>query len=162
MSSEKQNPVQKMAEIFALFYYHLTKAVIEEYGEGSVEVIKKGIRSFGLERGKNIARKVTEAGLDLTIENLDNFYDWPLAEGWNPNRHYEGGKKYSRTEVCAQAEIWKKKGWSEIGKLYCDVDPAIREGYSPNILYTRNKNLLEGDPFCASVTEYKNKTSTKQ
>jgi hypothetical protein len=161
MSVNDQNPVQRMGKFSALLYYHLTKAMIEEYGDGAKEVIKRAIHAFGLERGRNIARRVTDAGLDLTIENLDKFYDMPIKEGWSPNAQYEGGKKYSRTEACVQAEVWKEKEWPEIGRLYCDVDLAIREGYNPNLSYTPKENILKGDSFCASVTEYKNKNSIK-
>jgi hypothetical protein len=155
MSLNEPNPTQRMAKFTALLYYHLTKAMVEKYGEGAREAIKAGIRAFGIERGSNIAGQVKEAGLDLTIEHLDKFYDMPIAQGWSPNASYVEGKKYSRTEACAFAEVWKEKGWTEIGRLYCDVDPAIREGYNPNISYTPKENLLEGDSFCASETEYK-------
>ncbi len=161
MADNEQNPVQRMSKFTALLYYHLTKAMVEEYGEGARETIKKAIRAFGLERGMDIARRVTEAGLDLSIENLDQFYDMPIAQGWSPNAKFERGKKYSRTEACSFAEVWKEKGWVEIGRLYCDVDPAIREGYNPDISYAPRENLLDGDPFCASVTEYKNKNPIK-
>lgn len=157
MADRDQNPVQRMSKFTALLYYYLTKAMVEEYGEGARDVIKKAIRAFGLERGRKIAGRVTEAGLDLTIENLDKFYDMPLAEGWSPNARYEEGRKLSRTEACSFAEIWKEKKWDEIGRLYCDVDPAIREGYNPDISFTSKENLLEGDPFCASVTEYRSR-----
>lgn len=154
MTVDDQNPTQRMAKFTALLYYHLTRAIVEDYGEGAKETIKKAIRAFGLERGGNIARRAKEAGFDLSIENLDKFYDMPIAQGWSLNAKYEEGKKYSRTEACIFAEVWKEKGWTEIGRLYCNVDPAIREGYNPKISYTQKENILEGDLFCASVTEY--------
>lgn len=147
MADRDQNPVQRMSKFTALLYYHLTKAMVEEYGEGAKEVIRKAVRAFGLERGRNIARRVTEAGLDLTIENLDRFYDMPIVQGWSPNARFEEGRKYSRTEACSFAEVWKEKEWNEIGRLYCDVDPAIREGYNSGISFTPKENLLEGDPL---------------
>lgn len=155
MAVDNENPVQRMSKFTALLYYHLTKAMVDAYGDGAKEIIRTAIRSFGLERGKCIARHVKEAGLDLTIENLDRFYDMPIIQGWSPNAKYEGAIKHSRTEACTFAELWLEKSWAEIGRLYCDVDPAIREGYNPDISYVPQENILEGDPFCASVTKYR-------
>jgi len=155
MNEDQGNPVQRMARFTALLYYHLTKAMVDAYGEEAKEVIRKAIRAFGLERGREIARRVKEAGGELTMENLDRFYDMPIAQGWSPQAQFDGTKKYSRTESCTFASLWIEKGWNEIGRLYCDVDPAIREGYNSNLSYTPKENILEGDPFCASVTEYK-------
>lgn len=154
---EVRDAVGRMAEFTALLYYHLTKAIIEEYGEAAKPVIQKAIRQFGLERGRNIARKVKEDGQELTIANLDKYYDMPISQGWGPSADYEGGVKQSRTEDCTFANVWLEKSWAEVGRIYCEVDPAIREGYNPDIEYTPDRNILKGDPFCSSVTRYKDK-----
>jgi hypothetical protein len=155
MSVNEDNPIRRMSRFTALLYYHLTKAIVDEWGDGAKEVIARGIRAFGLERGRNIAGLVSQAGLELTIENLDRFYDLPITQGWSPNAQYEGERKTSRTESCTFADVWKDKDWVEVGRLYCDVDPAIREGYNPDIAYTPTSNILEGDPFCSSTTAYR-------
>ena len=157
VQQEVHEAVVRMAEFSALLYYHMAQAVLEEYGDGAKAVIKKAIREFGLERGRNIARKVREAGEEPTIANLDKYYDMPIGQGWAPSADYEGGEKHSRTEECTFANLWLEKSWAEIGRIYCEVDPAIREGYNPEIQYTPQTNILRGDPFCSSVTTYKKK-----
>ena len=154
--SEVTDAVQRMADFTALLYYHLTKATIEEYGDGAKKTIKKAIREFGLERGRNISVKVKAAGEELTIDNLDKFYDMPIAVGWGPEPKYdESGRKHSCTKSCTFADLWISKNWEEIGQIYCEVDLAIRLGYNPDIIYTPTKNILAGDPCCESITEYK-------
>ena len=154
---ETGNAVKRMAEFTALLFYHLTKAMIEEYGDDAKKVIKKAIREFGLERGRNIAQRVLEAGEELTIANLDKYYDMPISQGWGPSAEYQEEIKKSKTDSCTFADVWIRKSWESIGHIYCEVDPAIREGYNSDIEYTPDKNILLGDSFCSSVTQYKNK-----
>lgn len=154
--SEVTDAVQRMADFTALLYYHLTKAMMEDFGDSAKETINKAIKEFGLERGRNIAEKVKAAGEELTIDNLDKYYDMPIAAGWGPEPKYdESGRKHSCTKSCTFADLWLSKNWDEIGKIYCEVDPAIRLGYNPDIIYTPTKNILDGDSCCESITEYK-------
>jgi len=150
-----KDAVQNMAVHMANMYYHITKAVIEDFGDDAKKSIEKAIIEFGLERGRKIADQVKAAGLPLTIENLDRFYDIPLAEGWDLNREYENDCRHNITENCTQALVWLEKDWAEIGHIYCLVDFAIREGYSENVEFKAVKNLLKGDPYCESITVYK-------
>lgn len=147
--------IDAMAVHMANLYYYITREVIKDFGEDAKKSIERAIIEFGRERGRNIAKKVKEAGLPLTIENLDRFYDIPLAEGWNLNRTYGENCKHNITEGCTQAKVWLEKDWAEVGHIYCLVDFAIREGYSDNIEFQAVKNMLQGDPYCESHTVYK-------
>lgn len=160
-NNEVSQAIKTMAELMALMYYHVTKSVIQDFGEDAKESIRKGIRNFGYERGENIARKVKEAGEELTIENLDLFYDMPLKSGWTPDVHYDAGSRFDRTKSCTFANVWIQKNWMDVGLIYCDVDAAIREGYSKNISYEHTKTMLSGDDFCASVTRYRDSECSK-
>ena len=120
--------------------------------------IHKAIVDFGHNRGERIAAKALAAGDELTIENLDKYYDIPIAQGWDLHRTYNKDFKDNVTDSCIFAEVWIEKDWAEIGHLYCAVDIAIREGYSKNIKFIPVKNILLGDPHCQSKTIYcKNK-----
>lgn len=158
--NEVQDAVQRMAKFTAQLYYHLTKAMIEDFGEPAKKTISKGIRNFGLERGKNIAESAKKAGEKLTISNILKFYDMPIAAGWAPKSAAAEEEKdiYTGcTKSCVFADYWIEKGWRDIGKIYCEVDYAIREGYNEEISYTAEKNILKGDDCCTSFTKYKNK-----
>lgn len=154
--TEVQTAVKKMSELTALLYYHLTKAMVEDFGPEAQATIKRAVENFGLERGRNIAQKVKAVGQELTIENLDKFYDMPIVAGWDPQRDYdEQHRKHNVTKSCTFATLWLDKDWADVGHIYCEVDTAIRKGYSEKIRYTPKKNILLGDEFCSSVTEYK-------
>jgi hypothetical protein len=149
-----QNAVKQISNHMALLYYYLTKEMISDFGDDAKKTIEKAIIKFGHERGRNIAEKVKAAGEELTIENLDKYYDIPIVAGWSPNRIYEKGCKYNTTESCTFADVWMEKDWAEVGHIYCMVDIAIREGYSEHVIYTPGKNILKGDDCCTSVTTY--------
>lgn len=147
--------VQSMSVQMANLYYHLTKAVVEDFGEDAKKTIERGIRNFGLERGRKIAQEVKAAGLPLTLENLDRFYDLPIAEGWDLERTYENNMRMSVTPQCTFADVWLEKNWAEVGHIYCLTDLAIREGYSGNVKFCPIRNILEGDAHCQSLSVYR-------
>lgn len=147
--------VNNMSVHMANLYYYMTKAVIEDFGEEAKKSIERAIVEFGHERGRKIAAQVKEAGLPLTIENLDRFYDIPIDEGWNLQKTYEDNQRHNITASCTFANVWIEKGWSEVGHIYCLIDIAIREGYSENVEFKPVKNVLEGDSCCESLTVYR-------
>ena len=159
MGMTTKEAIDRMSIHMANLYYFLTKEMIDEYGDGAKEVIQRAVLNFGQYRGREIAKRVLADGGELNIENLDLYYDIPLAEGWEPERRYEGSEKYSVTPVCSQAEVWKQWDWQEIGHLYCYIDTAIRQGYSSlsdgrKVVFKPIKNTLLGDDCCSSLTVY--------
>ena len=54
--------VRNMSVLMANMYYHLTKAVIEDFGDEAKESFKRAIIEFGHERGRNIAKKFWTLG----------------------------------------------------------------------------------------------------
>ena len=147
--------VRNMSVHMANMYYYLTKCILEDYGEGAKRSFERAMIEFGHARGRAIREQVQAAGLPLTIENLDRFYDIPIAEGWDLHRTYAEDHKDNITDSCAFADVWMEKDWAKIGHIYCIIDVAIREGYSDNVEFRPVKNILEGDPYCQSLTVYR-------
>ena len=147
--------VRNMSVHMANLYYYLTKAVIEDFGEDAKKSFERAIVEFGHERGRKIAEQVKAEGLPLTLENLDRFYDIPIAEGWDLHRTYEEDKKYNVTDSCTFADVWLEKNWADVGHIYCLVDIALREGYSSNVEFRPVKNILKGDENCQSLSVYR-------
>lgn len=147
--------VRNMSVHMANLYYYLTKAVIEDFGEDAKKSFERAIIEFGHERGRKIAEQVKAEGLPLTLENLDQFYDIPIAEGWDLHRTYEEDKKYNVTDSCTFADVWLEKNWADVGHIYCLVDIALREGYSSNVEFRPVKNILKGDENCQSLSVYR-------
>ena len=152
-----QDAVTRMAIYAAQMYYHLTHEMVKDYGkEAATETILRAMHGFGVERGKNIRKKVDDLGLEPTIENMEKNYDMPIDEGWAPAYAGEDDPiKYFKTSACVYADYWIEKDWREIGRLYCEVDPAIREGYNDDIIYHCDHIILDGDDYCDGTSRYK-------
>lgn len=153
--------VRQMSVHMANLYYYITKEMVATFGiEASREALEKAMMAFGRARGAAIAEKVKAAGEALTIENLDKYYDIPIAEGWDLHRTYAEGRKDNTTDSCTFADVWIDKDWREVGHIYCLVDIAIREGYSQGlpegerVVFNPGKNIIKGDNCCTSVTVY--------
>lgn len=156
---EVRAAVQSMGRFAALLYYHLTREILAVCPEEGRAIIGRAIRNFGLHRGREIAERVRRANLPLTVENLQRFYDMPIVSGWEPKVDRRADGYYSRTEACTFARVWQDLGYGEVGRIYCEVDPAIREGYNPAIEYVATTNILDGDPYCSSVSRYREAAS---
>lgn len=155
-----KSAVNQMAIHMANMYYFMTKEMLDAYGDGAKEVIERAIINFGRYRGEQIAKQALADGKELTFATLDEYYDIPIEEGWEPQRSYEAGQKHNTTASCTQAEVWMEKDWHEIGHIYCLIDIAIREGFSSTLpegkrlVFKPGKNLLKGDDCCTSLTVY--------
>lgn len=146
--------VRQMSVHMANLYYYMTKAMLEDFGEDAKKSFERAIIAFGHQRGREIAKRVRDQGLPLTLENLDRYYDIPIEEGWDVHRSYENNEKHNVTNGCTFAAQWLDKDWAEVGHIYCLVDIALREGYSENVVFHPIKNILEGDDCCESLTVY--------
>ena len=147
--------VQIMSVHMANMYYYLTKTVIEDFGEDAKASFERAIIAFGHDRGRKIAERVRADGKPLTLENLYEYYDIPMDEGWDTSRTIVDDKVHNITNDCTFAKVWIEKEWNEVGHIYCLIDTALREGYSENVLYTPVQNVLLGDRCCESRTKYK-------
>src|SRR5699024_8042371 len=65
-----------MAKMFA----HIAKVVVDRYGEFGEKTIKRGVETFGNERGQHIARRAASVGKDNTLENYLTHYDMGRSE----------------------------------------------------------------------------------
>lgn len=142
------------ARQMGLLYLSTAKEVIEKYGGEGKSVILKGIKAFGCTRGERIAERVKGAGKPLTLENFFKFYDVPVALTVKQSKEPEvvkHGKLVKKITSCPLAALAKEEGQLEIGKLYCEQDSAMLEGYNPELRFEKTASLMEGDKYCEFV-----------
>ena len=142
-------PLQGMARLAALLYYHFAAEAEDSLGvEDGRALVSRAIRNMGRERGRLIRARVDSAGLEPTLENMFRYYDLPIGEAWETSSQRVGERFTQRLHRCPLAAVWIELGAEAQGKLYCDVDMAIIEGYNPKIQIRRIKNLQNGDDCC--------------
>lgn len=143
-SLEPVDPYTIMAKLFA----HLSKAVADRFGEAGKDAIREGVRTFGEERGRDIARRAAAVGQPNDIRSYLPNYDMGRSDLFEYVTEYHPLEIEQNFTKCAFGDQWKKDGMEEYGILYCQmIDPAIARGYNANFEVEHDKYLLE-DGHC--------------
>jgi len=153
---EVREIVDKMARTLAMLYYFLGSEVVEEFGAAGEEVIRRAIHKYGDARGRKIREEVLARGLPLTVENLSKFYDLPLPLAWVSEKiRVEENCLEKKVTYCPFAEEWKSLKGEKLGLIYCEQDLSMRRGYNPELDLQQFTNVLENDPHCHTIVEWK-------
>lgn len=143
-SLDPVDPYTIMAKLFA----HLSKAVVDRFGEAGKEAIREGVRAFGEERGRDIARRAAAAGQPNDIRSYLPNYDMGRSDLFEYVTEYHPLEIEQSFTRCAFGDQWKKDGMEEYGILYCQmIDPAIARGYNADFEVEHDKYLLK-DGYC--------------
>jgi L-2-amino-thiazoline-4-carboxylic acid hydrolase len=128
-----------MAKVFA----HISKSVVERFGEEGREVVMKGVGTFGEERGRDIARRAAAAGNPNSMEHYLTSYDMGRSELFEYETLYHPKEIEQTFTKCAFGEQWKKDGMEEYGILYCHmIDPSIAKGFNPKFEVVHDQYVL--------------------
>lgn len=140
---------RKEARQFAMLYHHFAKAIIEEMGEEKgLNFIRNVIRNVAIERGEDMKKAATAAGLPITLETMRDERVRDLPKYTFPPGGHKGDV------YCPYGKYWRSKGedvmrWAVHG--YCDVvDPwKPRTFIGPSYkLWRYGKNLNYGHDSC--------------
>jgi hypothetical protein len=142
-SKQRLEPVSTHA-IMAKLFAHVAKAVVDRFGEEGREAVKEGVRLFGEERGRDIARRASLVGEPNGIENYLPNYDLGRSDLFEFETLMHPKEIEQNFTKCAFAEQWKKDGMEDIGIMYCEmIDPAIAKGFNPNFEVIHDKYILK-------------------
>jgi hypothetical protein len=142
------------ARFAADLYSFVARQVINRFGKEGEGALRAGLRDFGLARGRALRELVEAKGGEVNLTNFIENYNLPMARAWQGKREVGATRRFSRVIFCPLADQWRKRGGAELGQLYCsEVDPAIREGYSPRLKFRAEKYLLLGDAHCEQIDE---------
>ena len=125
---EAKNEVKVAVQRLALLHLAFSKTLIEEFGEErGKQLILNAIKEYGT----RIAER-TKRGL----QSLPKF-------GFH-QRHDEG-----KTYGCELGLVCLEYGESDLGRLYCYVDPAKGMAADPDTKIIHTKCILCGDEYCS-------------
>ncbi|MBC8532127.1 L-2-amino-thiazoline-4-carboxylic acid hydrolase [Gehongia tenuis] len=138
MAAEKDRDLDlepvSMYVLFARLFAHITKEVGEQCGEVGIQAVREGVRQFGLERGRDIARRAKALGHENDLEHYLSSYDMGRADDFNSVNTLCDEGLIQDFSGCVFAEQWQKDGTEKYGIHYCEViDPSIAEGYNANM-----------------------------
>ena len=143
-SLEPVSPYTIMAKLFA----HLAKAVVDRFGEEGKDAIREGVRAFGEERGRDIARRAAANGQPNDILSYLPNYDMGRSDLFEYESEYKPNEIEQTFTKCPFGDQWVADGMQEYGVLYCEmIDPSIARGYNKDFEVIHDKYLVK-DGHC--------------
>ncbi len=146
-------PAEKQQFYWVGLFYFLAKTAMDKCGDTGEEVIRKGVREYGRERGQRM-RKISDvngrpADLLTLFENYDLMSD-PRFVHPKEGRILTAEVKKSITERCPDAEMWGRlPDGLHIGSVFCEeVHHQIYGGYDPAIQVNLCETLTNGGHQC--------------
>ncbi len=153
MPIDPEVEVRQMAKLQALLYYLFAKKLVARYGDEGRELVREVIWEFGRVRGESVRERVQALGLPLTPNNYGKAPDLPSI-GWQRETVVSNaGQHHTRITYCPFAEMWKELGSEakELGRIFCEVDPAKYQAFNPDLAFTRPESMLEGGACCDMI-----------
>lgn len=133
------------AQLFATMSRLIIQRLGREEGEA---LIKEAVESFGRERGKRIAQKVSALGKPLSFKNWLIYTD---IDGGNfPVKPYiENHDLLAPVKACSFIKAAAEWGLEDYACIYCKyADYAILEGYNPAIKLILEQRHKTGKDHC--------------
>jgi len=144
-----ENNIRKLARLYAKLYIHLAREMVSQFGEEGKKTVCQGIRNFALERGNEVMEKALSKGQSLTMKNFYGNFDSSLVDaGFQMELDLRDWDADGLVTHCPFAEIWQEMGEEELGRIYCNVDEDMLEGYNPELKLDRPEIILEGSKQC--------------
>lgn len=124
----------------------LFKALKDKFGDEVVAVIE----SVGAERARREWRMRAQQHGSHTIDDLLDLLWEPLkAKGFEFTTEKRNEGVQMRCTRCPIYDLAKDIGGTDwLFHHTCNADPAIAEGFNPNIGLKRTKTLMQGDDYC--------------
>lgn len=146
--TDAREQVRKVCVRLALLHLSFAKTLVEEFGEQKgKELVLKAIKNYGIRVGEGAKTRTNNCGLDNSPNNYIG--DLP-AYGMHDDIQSEEIDGESRTKAygCVMGNVWRELGESELGRLYCYVDPAKFMAFNPDFKLIHLKAIPNGDEYC--------------
>jgi len=147
-TDEARKAIEAMSRRVGLLHLCYARRLVRELGEErGRELIEQSIWDYGTEVGKATRGRVEEVGLEPTPANMSAGSDLsPL--GFDHRRTNVDGELRIQSMSCVLADVWAEYGEEDLGSLYCLVDPAKMQAYSPELTLVHTKRIPLGHEYC--------------
>ena len=149
---EAAHEVALTARRMALLHIAYARTLVDQLGpDRGKELIVKAIRAYGSWIGEEVRDAVRAQGIDPTPENYGTGEARQLPSfGMHAGVEHIESKAGTRLRAygCVMGKTWNELGESELGRLYCLVDPAKYIAYDGVHALAHLKTIPDGDEFC--------------
>lgn len=148
---EAKEQVRRVCLRLGLLHLSYAETLIEELGEKEGKrLIMKAIKDYGARIGEKVRAQVAAHGLGPDPANYTE--DLPLYGMYDNTELVEvNGEKRVRIHGCVMGRLWSELGKSDLGCLYCYVDPAKYMTFNPDFKLVHTKAVTRGDEYCELV-----------
>lgn len=155
-NEEKIEDAVNMYVLFAKFFSITAKQLEKDFGEAGLNSLAEAVKSFGYERGKDIATRAAAAGKENNLENYLSSYDMERSELFGYQNDIRPDAVYQVFDRCVFAETWIGEQNEKYGRIYCEhIDPAIASGYNEKMVCDHDHIMYENGEctFCFRMKE---------
>lgn len=155
---DAEEQVRKVCIRLGLLHLAYARTLVDELGpDKGKELILKAIKDYGIRIGERGRAKVLAAGGDPSTDPFPSDLPSYGLQSAIPGEKLEPGEgelKRSRGHGCVMSEVWREYGESELGRLYCYVDPIKSLAYNPSTVHYHSQlsELPGSDWVCEHVT----------
>ena len=151
MDRQEELRINRYQDAWSKLYLHLARTVTETFGIEGEQLLRQGIRHFGVDRGRAQRENHMRAGLKPNLLNLFSKGDLPGDPRFRRNKiKLTEQERLSETLVCPIAAMWRSMDGLALGRIYCEEFHHAKFGaYAPKAQINLSQTLTqEGDIFC--------------
>ncbi len=141
-------PLIEQTRIHAPLLVPLLRAFQSEIGpDRTSEIVRKGIRSYGLRLGQEMRSQFKGD----SMEKIDALTSVSSADGALDVEVLERTPDVYRVKVtgCRYTQIYKELNATDLGFLYfCELDFPVNESLVPDMELTRTQTIMQGASHC--------------
>lgn len=130
----------------ALTFTGVMKELEEVYGEGVVEVARRGFLKAKLSADKEVFKDISERTVTNYCQWLNSILH--LTHKYDLEGNEEGTECRYTFHACPWAKHFREFGGEKYGHFFCDADLPMAEAFSEDLGFKISKLLMEGDDCC--------------
>jgi hypothetical protein len=138
----------------AMLFAWIARAVVARVGAGRGEdVVRRGVRRYGEERGHRMALRAQADGEPLTMAGYLAYGEWEVEPGETEKTTLDAASDVTtRVTKCPWHAAWAGSGLVEYGRLYClEIDQALVRGFNTSLVLEVHRTLSNDDEPCEFV-----------
>jgi hypothetical protein len=154
MYTVEENQIINIADGFTIIYAFLGRNIIEALGEDGEKALREGTRRYGRDRARTLREKHLKKNVKINMHSL-----FAVGPDLPPDPRFERElqrllpeERVSHTLFCPMADLWKKYGAMDIGRIYCEEfhNACYGEyGYGYTQVNLARTQTQQRDEYCA-------------
>jgi len=145
--------IAEFGDLWSLMYICFAEEMVESFGDEGRKTLIRAIEAYGRTRGLRLKARHEELGLPISLRSLFEHYDMPGHPGTVKERTvFEDERLVSYTYVCPYERVWRERGKTSLGLLYCQhFHHAMWQAYLPDLQVEIPEILTQDDPHCKFI-----------